>query len=138
MSVIEKEVMCKVPGCPQTVHARGFCQKHYIQIWRMGIANKNVKCKVNGCDNPVHAKCYCRKHYTQIWRKGEISLSPPCHVPREPTRGMALKRIRMLELELKKVDEMYNHVVGFENRLRWRREKVAVQNEIGRLQEAVV
>jgi hypothetical protein len=139
MSINPRETRCKVEGCEQSVHARAYCQKHYIQIWRMGVANRNTRCCVTGCSAPVHAKAYCRRHYTQVWRKGEISRAPAWHARREqPTRAVRERRLHILEAELKKVEEMYDRVVGFENRLRWRREVSAVQTEIETLQEAAV
>lgn len=31
-----KEHKCMVPGCDNPVHAKGYCRKHYGQIWRKG------------------------------------------------------------------------------------------------------
>ena len=135
MICLNRDLECKVTGCATPVHAKGYCQKHYTQIWRMSIANRNIKCSVDGCDNPVHAKGYCRKHYTQVWRKGEISKEPSWGTARHRlSEGDAHERLRVLERELKKIEEMYNNVVGFESRLRWRREIAAVEVEIGRIQ----
>lgn len=30
------ERKCMVPGCDNPVHAKGYCRKHYGQIWRKG------------------------------------------------------------------------------------------------------
>ncbi len=30
------ETTCKVDGCKNSVHAKGYCRKHYGQIWRKG------------------------------------------------------------------------------------------------------
>ena len=98
------------------------------------IRNKSRKCTVNGCSNPIHAKGYCRKHYGQVWRKGEISKNSSWDGVREHyTRGDDRERLRALERELKKAEDMYNRVVGFEGRTRWRREIAAVQAEIQRI-----
>lgn len=32
-----KTVCCIVPGCKNPAHARGYCRKHYGQIWRRGM-----------------------------------------------------------------------------------------------------
>ena len=104
--------------------------------------SKRVKririCQVNGCANPVHAKAYCRKHYGQIWRKGEITTDGSWGSQRESyVRADDRERLRALERELKKAERMYNMVVGFEGRTRWRREITAVRTEIDRIQLAV-
>lgn len=44
--------------------------------------------------------------------------------------------MRALERELQKAQQMYEVVVGFEGRVKWRRQIVAVQEEIRRLNEA--
>lgn len=96
---------------------------------------KMRKCTVTGCTNPVHAKGYCRKHYGQIWRKGEITQDSSWGSFREDhARADDRERLRALERELKKAEDMYNMVVGFEGRKRWRREISAVQAEIDRIQ----
>jgi hypothetical protein len=43
------------------------------------------------------------------------------------------ERIRALERELKKAEHMYEVVVGFEGRVKWRREMEAVRAELRRL-----
>jgi hypothetical protein len=45
------------------------------------------------------------------------------------------ERLRALERELKKAQHMYEVVVGFEGRLKWRREMEAVRAEIKKLEE---
>lgn len=91
------------------------------------------KCMVDGCSAPVHAKGYCRRHYGQIWRKGEIS---PNRVERESISRSSradMERLRALERELKKAEHMYQVVVGYEGRVKWRREMDAVKAEIMKL-----
>jgi len=88
---------------------------------------------VDGCSAPVHAKGYCRRHYGQIWRKGEIS---PNRVERESISRSSradMERLRALERELKKAEHMYQVVVGYEGRVKWRREMDAVKAEIMKL-----
>ena len=127
---------CKVAECTSAVHAKGYCQRHYTRHWRLNKVRRKIICKVNGCDAPVHSKGYCRKHYTQVWRKGEISAVPSYgHQRSSRSAAEVIERLRVLERELRKVEEMYNQGVGFESRLRWRKEITAVRAEIDRVQD---
>ena len=39
-----KPTCCIVEGCPNTSHAKGYCRRHYGQIWRRGtIYNETPK-----------------------------------------------------------------------------------------------
>ena len=82
----------------------------------------------------MHARGYCRRHYSQLWRgrrsgsSDETKRSPHReHIHDDP------ERIRALERELKKAEHMYEVVVGFEGRVKWRREMEAVRDELRRL-----
>ncbi len=92
---------------------------------------KNQICVVEGCNNPVHAKGYCRKHYGQLWRKGRIYSEKDKHVEHEGECDS--DRIRALQRELKRAQTMYNNVIGFEGRIKWRREIDEVKVEMKRL-----
>ena len=92
---------------------------------------KNLKCVVEGCDNPVHAKGYCRKHYGQLWRKGRIYSDKDKHL--DNTGDCDSDRIRALQRELKRAQTMYNNVIGFDGRIKWRREIDEVKAEMKRL-----
>ena len=93
-----------------------------------------IQCAVAGCGTRPHAKGYCRKHYGQIWRRGQIQ-------PDEEERQIAKKqvakndsdRMRAMERELRRAEAMYKNVVGFEGRLKWRREIDEVKREMVRL-----
>ena len=96
---------------------------------------KETKCVMPGCGGKPHSKGYCRKHYGQLWRrgkaiafKGEGESSAPSAASREDT-----DRMRALERELRRAEMMYQNVIGFEGRLRWRREIGEVKNEMARL-----
>ena len=99
---------------------------------------KKGPCIVEGCENPAHAKGYCRRHYGQIWRKGMIYDSPPKDRRDEEAhlRGDHHERLRALERELKKSLQMYEIVVGFQGRIKWRREIESVEEEIRKIREA--
>ena len=96
--------------------------------------DKRKRCAVPGCNSPVHARGYCRRHYSQLWRgrrSGSADEAKPSarvqHIHDDP------ERIRALERELKKAEHMYEVVVGFEGRVKWRREMEAVREELRRL-----
>ena len=100
---------------------------------------KPSRCIVDGCPNPSHAKGYCRRHYGQIWRRGMIYSESPreqagendSHLKRDDQ-----ERLRALERELKRAQQMYDVVVGFQGRIKWRRELDGVQSEIRKIMEA--
>lgn len=95
-----------------------------------------VCCIVEGCTSASHAKGYCRRHYGQIWRRGTIYNE----TPKEHTTAMESDmrrddRVRTLERELKKAQQMYDVVVGTAGRIKWHREMEAVQHEIRKVVE---
>lgn len=92
---------------------------------------KDHECMVDDCNNPVHAKGYCRKHYGQIWRKGRIYTEEDKIAGRLP--GDDSDRIRSLERELCRAEMMYKNVIGFDGRIKWRREIDEVKKELKRL-----
>jgi len=96
------------------------------------------RCIVENCPNPAHAKGYCRRHYGQIWRRGMIYDTSKRQRDEDESllRRDDLERLRALERELQKAQQMYDVVVGFEGRVKWRRQIVAVQEEIRRLNES--
>ncbi|MDR2390259.1 MAG: hypothetical protein LBE84_01070 [Planctomycetota bacterium] len=100
---------------------------------------ESSKCTVPGCENRVHAKGYCRKHYGQIWRKGKIYAQNRDGGQVEKAAGLKTSnrddndRMRALERELRRAEMMYRNVIGFEGRLKWRREIVEVKKEMTRL-----
>jgi hypothetical protein len=98
---------------------------------------KPTQCIVEGCPNESHAKGYCRRHYGQIWRRGTIYNDTPREQTSAPESGMRRDdRLKALERELKKAQQMYEVVVGFQGRIKWRREMEAVQYEIRKITEA--
>lgn len=95
------------------------------------------RCVVESCPNPSHAKGYCRRHYGQIWRRGMIYDTTKRQKEEDEPLGRRddVERLRALERELQKAQQMYEVVVGFEGRIKWRRQILAVQEEIHRLME---
>src|ERR1700748_3980694 len=93
-------------------------------------------CIVEGCQSLSHAKGYCRRHYGQIWRRGTIYNDTPKENTTAPESDMRRDdRLRALERELKKAQQMYDVVVGYQGRIKWRREMEAVQHEIRKIAE---
>ena len=98
------------------------------------MAEKRKRCAVPGCKAPMHARGYCRRHYSQLWRGRRSSSSDDSRgAPRREHIHDDPERIRALERELKKAEHMYEVVVGFEGRVKWRREMEAVRDELRRL-----
>ncbi len=102
-SVMIRKATCKVEGCGNPVHAKGYCRKHYGQIWR--------KRQINVDRNDAAQKAGIR--VTQ--------------------RGDETDRMRALKQELRRAEMMYTNVIGLEGRLRWRREIAEVKQEMVRL-----
>jgi len=97
---------------------------------------KSAQCIVEGCPSLSHAKGYCRRHYGQIWRRGMIYNDTPREQTTPPESGMRRDdRLKALERELRKAQQMYEVVIGFQGRIKWRREMEAVQYEIRKLTE---
>lgn len=138
--------LCKVRICARPVHRNGFCEKHAMEIELysqiisdIGRKDKNL-CKVPGCTNPAHARGYCNTHYGQLWRSGKISaeLRPRRRSRRGSSDNSIVripKELEALGLQLAKARELYDSVMGFESRLRWRREICHLEIEIGRVRK---
>jgi ribosome-binding protein aMBF1 (putative translation factor) len=97
---------------------------------------RSACCIVEGCQSLSHAKGYCRRHYGQIWRRGTIYNETPKENTTAPESDMRRDdRLRALEREFKKAQQMYDVVVGYQGRIKWRREMEAVQHEIRKINE---
>jgi len=64
-------MICQIEGCDSKVHARGYCDKHYLRFKRHGDPNwifiKQL-CSIEGCERPVYGHGWCKLHY-QHWRR---------------------------------------------------------------------
>ena len=83
---------CKVEGCETTTLKRGYCQRHYMQLFRGNpltieynrkpSRRTTVGCSVDGCKNPHSAKGFCSHHYYSIYYKqknkkyGKVNAMP--------------------------------------------------------------
>ncbi|MDZ7815173.1 MAG: hypothetical protein U5N86_03935 [Planctomycetota bacterium] len=135
---------CKVRACKKPAVREGYCEKHAKEVELYNqvvseIGRKDKKlCKVPGCKNQAHARGYCNTHYGQLWRSGKISpeLRPRRRSRRNRDDKTAVripKELDTLNGQLIKAKEHYECVVGFENRIRWRREIKHLQKEIERV-----
>lgn len=103
--------------------------------------DKKDQCVVPGCASPQHAKGYCNTHYGQMWRKGEISPEKKSKSKNikdaaktlEKRRRDRQERLDTLQREFNRARSMYEIVVGFEGRMKWRKEMDSVKEEIEKL-----
>lgn len=69
--------ICKVPGCENKHHAKGYCSKHYNQ-YILVPSLENTKCCVVGCQNKISprftGKKLCEMHGTRLKRNGNIEV----------------------------------------------------------------
>lgn len=81
--------MCSVKGCTASVHAKGFCGRHYTRWRRHGdptlggpARGLNAVCSVEGCTRPVRRWGYCDAH-AQRWRNhGDVRADVSLRVTR--------------------------------------------------------
>jgi len=78
----QRDEVCSVEECENTVVAKGYCSGHYQRLHRSGdplksrkIAGVSVKerCSVPGCDLTVRAKGLCARHYPGDERRSDLS-----------------------------------------------------------------
>jgi len=99
-------VVCSVDNCEAKSHAKGFCNKHYMQVQRFGSPDddrwsryrtgelqhgnrtraKGEPCTVDGCTHPILAKDLCSTHYGRLKYKGDILA----HIPIRVSKGWYL------------------------------------------------
>lgn len=72
--------VCKVDGCDDDAHARGWCTKHYHRWYRHGDPTVTVGrghrgpdrgCTIDGCQTEHYARGWCRKHWHRWWKHGD-------------------------------------------------------------------
>ena len=104
-------------------------------------AKQKGTCVVPGCNNAQHAKGYCNTHYGQMWRKGKIisekknkkRTGRPAAKSKSKKRKDKRERLETLEREFNRAKNMYEIVIGFEGRMKWRKEMEVVRTEIDKL-----
>lgn len=61
--------VCGVADCERAPYGRGFCQAHYLRLWRHGDpeyvarARPAALCEEAGCERVVDARGLCKRHY---------------------------------------------------------------------------
>lgn len=77
-----KDKTCKIEGCGNVSHAKGFCSMHYSRVYNGCVdmhpgkitdsfkKRKKQGCIIDGCNNKYYAKGFCKNHYTINWRRG--------------------------------------------------------------------
>lgn len=88
---------CSVDDCEKPSHAKGFCAKHYSQVWRFGAPDddrwskyragelqhgnrrisKGARCTAGDCQRPVQARDLCSTHYGRLLYKGDALADVP-------------------------------------------------------------
>lgn len=71
--------ICRAYGCPVAARKRGYCDAHYMKVWRYGDPFGGrvirMKCRLAGCEKRHYGRGYCQKHYMRLYRHGN-----PLHV----------------------------------------------------------
>jgi hypothetical protein len=71
-----KDKLCLVDGCGSSARSRGYCAKHYKQVYRHGRITpereQRGECIIPGCSKKHKARGYCAAHYREILAHGEI------------------------------------------------------------------
>jgi hypothetical protein len=116
---------CSNEGCNNDYYSKDLCRKCYMKARRLNKSGE--KCCVDGCDRVVHAKNLCKKHYLRMYRTGTVNTRRKNEIPEDYCPSIIH--------EYNKTKEMYNNVIGVENRIRLRRklrsiEKIANKNGI--------
>ena len=68
---------CAHSGCERESRTKGYCQKHYLRLWKHGTTEdvdrrrrEPTVCNHADCDGTAIGRGYCLKHYTRLRRKG--------------------------------------------------------------------
>jgi len=81
--------------------AKGYCEKHYDRMKRLGTIDlpikKDRKCRFFDCDNIHFCNGYCKKHYKKRFNKSKIK----CYVDgcNNPKHGYGLCSTHLLRLK---------------------------------------
>ncbi len=73
--------ICKIPGCGEKHHARGWCSEHYARWYRHGNPlypkarrmSPFTECTVPGCEYDHHGHGLCISHLDRLRNRGELT-----------------------------------------------------------------
>ena len=92
---------CSVEGCSKSVRTRGWCNMHYLRVWRHGstdaqrvrLAGKT--CTWGDCDAPQYSKEMCATHYHRHRR--DVKRGAPSRYGEGTTNGNGYRMLRRPE-----------------------------------------
>jgi len=72
--------VCSIDDCDNKHYGQGYCNKHYLRIYRRGSVEpvrwgKTRICSVQGCTKPHRSLGFCQAHYTRFKRYGDATTS---------------------------------------------------------------
>ncbi|GAB4156752.1 MAG: hypothetical protein Kow00107_06250 [Planctomycetota bacterium] len=103
-----KEQQCKIEGCAEPAHAKGYCRKHYAKMWRQkGKEREAAEAK----GNPEQ--------------------------PGRRTSKAGSERRKALRYELSCAQRMYDAVVGVASRIKWKKRIRWLETELRGLESDV-
>ena len=71
-----KGKICLFDGCNVEAKCKGYCGKHYTQLYRAGIIKAKKQdhvCSVDNCNSVSRIRGLCNKHYLRYQRHGDIN-----------------------------------------------------------------
>src|SRR5208337_578243 len=98
---------CSVENCGKPVHARGWCQMHYLRNKRSFLPKRarrpKAQCSITNCTALAYAKGWCVKHYSRF-RKHGTPFAPkhgfiPCNRRAAKLTEANVRKIRKLRAE---------------------------------------
>ncbi len=74
--------VCAEEGCESRAIKRGFCDRHYSRLRKLGLfqprrrpANGGSTCEEKGCQKPMMSRGLCSMHYARLVRNGSPSAT---------------------------------------------------------------
>jgi hypothetical protein len=103
----DQQQLCKVEGCKELAHAKGYCRKHYAKMWRERGKQRELEASEEGAP------------------KG-----------RGTTKASSERR-KALRYELSCAQRMYDAVVGITSRIKWKKRIRWLETELRGLESDV-
>lgn len=71
---------CQVDGCTSTIHAKGYCQTHYMRVRRTDSTEVTrltiTTCTIDSCTKKHAARGLCSTHISRLKRTGTTDPRP--------------------------------------------------------------